>query len=286
MSHEQYVNEKNIKAVILANGLDFGRCPLASRLCKALWPVADKPVLQHLIDRIADQGVHKFVICCDGDCSQLCDALDTPNHLDVKFLDESLPRGTAGCIFDAADADTDELLIVFSASTLMAPDISAATDAHYKADADMTILLNPLSNGNGMTGNSVQAYICNHSILKYIPKAGFCDIKETLIPQLVQADKTIHAVELTENDGSFRSWRQYLNAIGDLLQRANGNQRILSQYSQRNMQNVWTADDVQVHSGAKIFGPVIICERAKISEDAIVFGPTIIGPDVTISSGN
>ena len=105
MSDEQYVNEQNIKAVILAGGLDFGRCPLASRLRKALWPVADKPVLQHLIDQIADHGVQKLVICCDGDCSQLCDSLNTPSHLDVKFLDESLPRGTAGCILDAADAD-------------------------------------------------------------------------------------------------------------------------------------------------------------------------------------
>jgi len=286
MSHEQYVNEQNIKAVILAGGLDFGRCPLASRLRKALWPVADKPVLQHLIERIADQGVHKFVICCDGDSSRLRNALDTPSHLDVKFLDESLPRGTAGCILDAADADKNELIIVFSASTLMAPDIPAAAETHYKAGADMTILFNPSSQGNGMIGDSVHAYICNHSILKYIPKAGFCDIKEALIPQLVRADKTIHAVELTENDSSFRSWRQYLAAIGDLLQRARGNQRILSRYNQCDMQDVWTADDVQVHSSAKIFGPVIICERAKIAENAIVFGPTIIGPDVTIGSGN
>jgi exosortase len=286
MSQEQYSNEQNIKAVILVGGLDFGRCPLASRLRKALWPLADKPVLQHLIERIADQGVQKLVIYCDGDSSSLRDVLDIPSRVDVKFLDESLPRGTAGCILDAADVDTDELLFVLNASTLIAPDIPAAAEAHYKADADMTILLNPSSNGNGMTGDSVQAYICGHSILKYIPKAGFCDIKEALIPQLVQADKTIHAVELTENGSSFRSWRQYLAAIGDFLQRAHGNDRILSRYNQCNMQDVWTADDVQVHSSAKIFGPVIICERAKVSEDAIVFGPTIIGPDVTIGSGN
>lgn len=37
-------NKQLIKAIILAGSRDFGRCPIASRLPAALWPVMDRLV--------------------------------------------------------------------------------------------------------------------------------------------------------------------------------------------------------------------------------------------------
>jgi NDP-sugar pyrophosphorylase family protein len=44
------------KAIILVGARDFGRCPLASRLPTALWPVLGRPVLDRLLSNLADQG--------------------------------------------------------------------------------------------------------------------------------------------------------------------------------------------------------------------------------------
>ena len=75
----------DVKAVILVGGRDFGRCPTATRLNRALWPVAGKPVLQHLIEHISNQGVRRFVICCENRADQTRQTLQIPAHLDVRL---------------------------------------------------------------------------------------------------------------------------------------------------------------------------------------------------------
>ena len=107
---------QNVKAIILVGNLDFGRCPLASRLPTALWPVLGKSVLERLLNHLADQGIKKAVICGSG-ASSLLEKRDlADDRLALSFVDEKLPEGTAGCIRDAVSDGNEELLIVFPAS--------------------------------------------------------------------------------------------------------------------------------------------------------------------------
>ena len=117
------------KAIILAGSRDFGRCPLASRLTTALWPLAGKPVIEHLLFSLAKQGIDRAVICSNGDGSLLAESIHTDNRLELKFLDEQLPSGTAGCIRDAASGETDELLLVLPASMICLPKIDVLIKA-------------------------------------------------------------------------------------------------------------------------------------------------------------
>src|SRR4030042_7009534 len=96
---KSFQDKQNIKAVILNSGCDFGRCPLASRLPTALWPVADKPAIEHLLLRLSDYGVKQTIICSNCDDGQVRNAVDGNNyHMDLKFSESCLPTGTAGCI--------------------------------------------------------------------------------------------------------------------------------------------------------------------------------------------
>lgn len=282
MKHNLRTKEKDIKAVILIGPRDFGRCPVASRLHRALWPVVDKPVLQRLIEHISGQGINKFVICCDGDSGQIRRSLAISDSIEIEFLDESLPRGTGGCIFEAARTGTNELLFVFGASMLIPPDIGTMADAHRQAGADMTIMFGQALGNNGPAGEMAEGYICEPSILEHIPEAGYCDIKEGLIPQLVQAGKTIHAAKMSARVGSFRSWRQYLAATGDFLEKVCTGRITLTGYERYDSQDVWFGPAAKVDSSARIFGSVIISEGATISEDVVIFGPTIIGRNAVI----
>jgi exosortase len=286
MKHNLRTREKDIKVVILIGPRDFGRCPVASRLHRALWPVVDKPVLQRLIEHISGQGINKFVVCCDGDSEQIQRSLTVSDSLEIEFLDESLPRGTGGCVLDAAGTDTDELLFVFGANMLTTPDIRAMADEHRQAGADMTIIFSRgFENGNPV-GEIAEAYICENSILEHIPQAGYCDIKEGLIPELVQAGKTIHAAKMPTHVGSFRSWRQYLAGTGDFLEKVCDEQITLPGYRRYDSKDVWIGSSVQVDSSARIFGPAVISEGAEVCEDAVIFGPAIIGRDTVVGRGS
>ncbi len=285
MKHNLRTKEKDIKAVILIGPRDFGRCPVASRLHRALWPVVDKPVLQRLIEHISGQGINKFVICCDGDSGQIRRSLAISDSIEIEFLDESLPRGTGGCIFEAARTGTNELLFVFGASMLIPPDIGTMADAHRQAGADMTIMFGPALGNNGPAGEMAEGYICEPSILEHIPEAGYCDIKEGLIPQLVRAGKTIHAAKIPTQAGSFRSWREYLAGAGDFLEKVRTCEIVLPGHERYDSQEVWIGAAAKVDSSARIFGPVIIAEGATISEDVVIFGPTIIGRNAVVGKG-
>ena len=285
MLNNQSLKKQTIKAVILVGSRDFGRCPLASRLHRALWPVVDKPLLQLLIENISTQGIDNFVICCQGDSGEIRGSLNISDNVEIEFLDESLPRGSGGCILDAAGDGNDELLFVFSASMFIPPDISTMADIHRNAGSDMTIIFSRKFESGKLVDETSGFYICGDSILKHIPQAGYCDIKEDLIPKLVQAGKTIHAAKMPNYIGSFRSWRDYLAGTADFLENVRTGRINLPGYDRFDSQDVWVWPAAKVDSSARFFGPVIIAEGAQLSEDTVIFGPTIIGPNVVVGAG-
>ncbi len=83
---------RQIRAVILVGSRDFNRCPLASRLPTALWPVVGKPVVERLLTHLAEQGIERVAVCSNGEGSFLAESIRLDNRLQVTFHDELLPE--------------------------------------------------------------------------------------------------------------------------------------------------------------------------------------------------
>ena len=271
-----------IKAIVLAGSRDFGRCPLASRLPTALWPLAGKPAIEHLLVHLVKQGIDRAVIYSNGDGSLLTDSIHANNRLELKFLDEQLPSGTAGCIRDAADSETDELLLVFPASMVCPPKIDVLISAHRKGQSDLTVMFNPAHTNGKLMGEPAGIYICETSILEHIPKEGYFDIKEGLIPEMLRNGKSIHTAILPNHVGNFRDWRGYLYAIANYLKNTPKLNADLKLCKRSNSEVIWMAANSRVDPGARIYGRVAIMDGAQISDGAVIFGPTILGRDVYI----
>lgn len=273
---------EDIKVIILAGSRDFGRCPLASSLPISLWPIAGKSTIEHLLGHLAEQGIKQVTICSNGDAQLLKKSITPTSSIELRFLEEALPVGTAGCIRDAVKGSTEELLIVLPAGITTPPAIDEILSEHRKSDSDMTIMFNPSFDNNGSLHNSAQIYACKRSILEHIPDIGFCDIKETLIPEMLKAGKTIHTGKVSQSAGNFRSWPEYLKAIGSFLENANTESHLLSGYKQNGSEKVWLGNNVDVDNNVRLLWPVIIGDQSKISEDVIILGPAVIGSNVTV----
>lgn len=274
----------DVKAVILVGGRDFGRCPTASRLNRALWPVAGKPAVQHLIEIIADQGVRRFVLCCENRADQVRQTLHLPAHLDVRFLEETMPRGTAGCLRDAAEPGRDELLVVFQACTLLPPDMSEMIRAHREGKSEMTVFFNPSPDADEVLLQDAQLYIAEPSVLEHIPEVGYCDIKEGLVPALVTAGKPIVAVQCPSPAGHFKQWSQYLQAAGLFLQRIEAGETPPPTGFRPfdAARSVWVGQNVRIDDTARLHGPALIEAGSRIEAGAVILGPVLIGREVTI----
>jgi len=281
MSKES-VKKQNIKAIILAGGRDFGRCPLASHLPTALWPIAGKPALERLLRHLSRQGIKQATICSNGDASLLQDSISCVNSMQLTFLDEPLPLGTAGCIRDAADSDTDGLFLIMPAGLISPPDIDMLIQAHRAGRSDLTIMLKTDFEDGAKTNRTSGIYICESTVLEFIPEQGYCDIKETLIPSMLRQSKTIHVAKLSKPVGRFRDRATYLTAIASYLVNTPKLSADLKVCQSNDFPLVWRGSDINIEQGATIYGPVVIMDGAILSRGALIIGPTIIGRNVDI----
>jgi exosortase len=277
---------ERITAVILVGDCDFGGHHVATRLPPALWPVGQKTVLERLLDYLAEQGIGKAVICSCGLGTLLAEPLGTPSGLLVSLLDDPLPVGAAGCIRDAAGDETDALLVVFSATILCPPKISALVAAHQDGKADLTVIFDPGGEDRQAPGEAADIFVCSPGILEHIPKDGYFDIKEGLIPEMVRVGKSVHTVTLPKPAGNFRDRQSYLNAIANYLENGPGADTGLNLCKRADSQTVWMADNVSLHPSVRICGPVAIMDGAQISKDVVIVGPAIIERGVTIGQGS
>ena len=273
---------QSVKAVILVGNSDFGRCPLASRLPTALWPVAGKPALERLLNHLADQGIKQAVICGGGAALLLAQTILTDDRLEMDFFDESLPVGTAGCIRGGVSDGTDELLMVFPAGIVCPPEVGVLMKAHRDGQSDLTVMLNPGCGDDTYSEQASGIYVCNPCILEHIPKAGYFDIKEGLIPEMLRVGRAVHAARLPNHAGNFRNRREYLFAISDYLENVPKLNADLKLLKSSDSENVWLAANARIDPRARVDGPVIIMDGATVSSGAIVLGPAILGKNIAI----
>jgi len=249
--------------------------------------------LEHLLRHLSSQGIKQAVICSNGDSSLLQKSIHLTDRIDLEFLDEPLAVGTAGCIRDAVNGKTNilascktELLLILPASIVRPPQIDTLISAHRDGQSDLTVMFN-LGCGNSKSlGEPADIYICETSILKHIPKEGYFDIKENLIPKMLQAGKTVHAAILPHHVGNFRNWQGYLYAITNYLENISKPDADLKICKRTDSQILWMAANTKVDSNAQIYGRVAIRDGAHISNGAIIFGPTIIGRNVSIGENS
>ena len=273
---------ENVKAIILVGSRDFGRYPLASRLPTAMWSVAGKTVLERLLIHLADQGIKQAAICGSGVSTLPAEKILADDRLELSFVDESLPVGTAGCIREAVSDGTEALLMVFPASIACPPEIDVLIKTHRDGQSDLTVMLNPCDADNTNMGQASGIYVCDPCILEHIPKAGYFDIKEGLIPKMLLAGRSVHAAKLPSHAGNFRNRQEYLSAVSNYLEKVPKLNVDLKPLKNSGSHDVWQADNAMIDPEARINGPVIIMDGARVSSGAIVLGPAILGKNTAV----
>lgn len=280
------ISRQNTEVLILAGGQDFGRCPLASSLPAALWPLNGLSSIEHLLENLANQEIKHVVILPGPNKSFFTKSLQIDNRLEVEYIVEPLPAGTAGSIRDAAKNKNDSLFILLPASIVSPPDIDLLINEHIKSEADLTVVLETADSGNSeREERACGIFVCGSSVLEFIPKGGYYDIKEGLIPKLLQNGKNIHAVTLSRRTGSFRDCREYLQAVSNNIEDIAKLSK-MEHCESNDIYNLWTGAEVKIDPSVRIAGNVVLMDNVRISEGAAVIGPSIIGKNVTVGKNS
>ena len=90
------------KAMVLAAGLGLRMRPLTETTPKPLIPVAGRPLLDHVLDKLADAGVTDAVVNVHYLPDQIIDHVATRTHPRIKISDErDQVLGTGGAVVKA-----------------------------------------------------------------------------------------------------------------------------------------------------------------------------------------
>jgi len=134
---------QSMKAMILAAGMGSRLMPFTTHLPKALVPVNGRPMIAHLIDRLAAFGIHEFVVNLHHHGEALSAYLETNFSETFHFVfsdEEELLLDTGGALKRAAWAfDHDEPFLIHNVDVWTSLDPLRMLAQHHQSGALATL---------------------------------------------------------------------------------------------------------------------------------------------------
>ncbi len=264
--------------------------PLTSSRPKPLAPVANKPVMHHIVDLLRRHGITEVV----STLHYLADEIEnyfgdgSEMGISMSYVVEDTPLGTAGAVKLAEPLLGKDRFLIISGDALTDIDLTELVDYHVKRGAAATIALqrvsNPLEFGVVVTGEhgritrflekpswgevfsdtiNTGIYVLEPEIFEYMETGNSYDFSRDIFPFMLRDGKPLFG-HVTAG---------YWSDIGNL-----------QQYVQANYDALSGAVRVEI-PGTQIRPGVWVGDNARIAADAFIHGPVCIGRNVTIEAG-
>jgi mannose-1-phosphate guanylyltransferase/phosphomannomutase len=279
-----------VKAVIMAGGEGTRLRPLTSNCPKPLLPIANRPMMEHVINLLKRHGITEIVVTVAFLANQIKAYFGDGQEFGVgiSYVDEPTPLGTAGSVRNAADLLSAERFLVISGDVITDIDLTKIVDFHIDRKATATIGLTPVENplefGIVITREdgtierflekpswgqvfsdtiNTGIYVLEPEIFDHIDAGRAVDFSSEVFPTLLQEGRPLYGAVSAGYWEDVGTLEAYLGAHKDVLDQM-------------------VALDIP---GFEIGNAVWVGESTEISPDARIEGPAVVGPECTIEAG-
>lgn len=157
------------KAMVLAAGLGLRMRPLTERMPKPMVPVAGKPLLDHVLDRLADAGVGEAVVNVRYLPDQIIDHVAQRDRPKIIISDErDQVLGTGGAVVKALPLLGGTPFFHLNADTIWIdgarPNLTRLAEAFDPARMDILLLMAPTASSIGYSGSGDYAMLPNGAL--------------------------------------------------------------------------------------------------------------------------
>ena len=235
-----------IKAMVMSAGVGSRLDPLTKAVPKPLVPVANKPVMDILFEKLHAAGINDIIYNTYYLADQIINRYKNNNlGINFNYIKEDTLSGTAGgvkkCQFFF---DENNTFVVLSADGLTNADIIKGIEIHNKSNAIATIGIKQIpmedvphfgvvvTDENGFItefqekpsiveakSNFINTgiYIFNYEIFNYIPANTFYDFAKNVFPELLkkQAINTFPVEEYWSDIGTLDQYKQSTQDLFD-----------------------------------------------------------------------
>jgi mannose-1-phosphate guanylyltransferase/phosphomannomutase len=289
-----------MKGVVMAGGEGSRLRPLTSARPKPLAPVANKPVMHHIVDLLRRHGITEIV----ATLHYMADEIETyfGNGADfgvsMQYVVEDSPLGTAGAVKLAQPLLGDERFIVISGDALTDLDLGSLLAHHAEREAAVTIALqrvpNPLEFGVVVTNEdgritrflekpswgevfsdtiNTGIYVIDPQAFDYMEAGKSYDFSRDLFPQMLRDGRRLFGFVTTDYWTDIGNLQQYQQANYDALR---GNVRVEIDGRQVSP-GIWHGDGCRVHADARIYGPAVLGKNVSVEGGAVIEELTTVG---------
>jgi glucose-1-phosphate thymidylyltransferase len=288
------------QAIVLAAGEGQRLRPFTVTRPKAMLSIADKPILQYVVEALAQNGIRRIVLVVGYCKEQVYDYMGAGERFDVDitYVTQEAQLGTAHALLQARKVAEDEFLVLPGDNL-----IEAATIADFITVAPEAVLVkrvaNPVRYGVlDMDGGEVRGIVekpkeagsnvVNTGIYAFTGDIfnfaeSVLDIPDAL-NNMLAAGRTINALETVDTWLDVVYPWDMLSLNGAVLSRIKASQGGTIESGVSLKGQVVVGEGTVIRSGAYISGPVVIGSGCDIGPSVCIMSSTSIGDNVVVSS--
>ncbi len=290
--------------------------PLTIGRPKPMVPLVDKPVLGHILELLKYHGITEIVITLQYMPSVIQDFYGDGSGLglNITYVVEEMPLGTAGGVKNAASHLNDTFLVI-SGDALTDFDLQAAVQHHITVGGLATLAVypvpNPLEYGAVVSDESGRItqflekpdwsavrsdrvntgiYVLEPAVLDHIPDDVAYDFSTELFPDLLQRGERLQAYVAGGYWCDVGTIAEYMRANADLISGKVWLPRPLGDTAPgeaAELAKAATDDgrDAPLLAGARQRGELILGADVEIAASARIDGPVYLGNGVKVKEG-
>ncbi|HOA75815.1 MAG TPA: NDP-sugar synthase [Phycisphaerae bacterium] len=284
------VLDKNVTSphgIILAGTQSWGGCVLDEICSRPLLPLLGRPVVWFIVDWLRRSGITQISICGNQNTPLIREQLGDGTLLGVSidYHEDPMPRGTAGCIRDAAARTNASEIVAVDATVLTDVNLREMLAAHREEGASLTVIAG--KNLAVPSPNHLQpagVYIISRPALEHIPPTTYQDIKEMWIPRLYQnrLKAVSHQIDLTSYVRVLNG-KSYLSAMAWAIRQVQKHARLNAGY--RRVAGSLVHSSARLAPTARLVGPCVIGPECRVKEGATLIGPVVLGAETVVGEG-
>ena len=286
----------------MAAGLGTRLRPLTQDIPKPLVPVANRPIMEHILKLLAGHGLTAIVANLHWYADTIRDHFGDGSALGVEltYSEEEELLGTAGGVRNVRSFFGDQPFVVMAADALTDIDLTALIRTHERNEWIATLAVKQVTDtseyGVVVTRDdgrvegfqekpdpadalsdlaSCMIYVLEPEIFDYFPDQDKVDFALDVFPALLDAGAAfgVHAID------------EYWNDVGSLPEYLQGNLDALTGAIGVEPAGELIESAEGLGAGVEVNGPVLLGEGAEIGEDVLLEGPLVIGPGSRIGDG-
>lgn len=292
----------------MAAGLGTRLRPLTHVLPKPMVPIANRPVLHHLLNLLVRHDIREVGINIHvfpelikgyfGDGSAL--------GMTIRWSEETELLGTAGGTKLLEDYWERQPILITSGDGLHDVDVTALIGHHRRSGGLATLAVKPVDDPSAYgvvildrttrikgfqekpTRDEARSdlancgvYVIEPELLDRIPPGTFSDFGTDVWPSLVAAGEPIYAYTTMAYWNDVGGLDELRNSILDAV----GGRVRIEIPGEETGPGVWAEPGCDVHPSATIEGPVVLGRNVRIEAGAVIRGPSAIGADSLVGEG-